>query len=280
MCKLLKYEFRKALTAMLILLGGTLAAEVYFLYGIRVMEEKPEHLGISVLVLMLLALVVYIFVLVRGVVSYSGELKSRSSYLIFMTPNSTRKIVASKFLFTLILCAIFGGLFAVLGLVDIRLLLVEIGEYEAFIQALNEMLLTLGVHTDQIIVGAVFTVLLMGLSMLSFFAVAYLAITLSHTLFRDKKWRWVMALIFYFVINYALNAISTLFPMMYTSLQVYTGPAAMYTAEGELVIPEPDYAELFRTMFVFLLPQAVISLLTIIGSLFGCAWMLEKKVSL
>ena len=280
MLNLLKYEFRKALTAMLILLGGTLAAEAYFLYGLRVMEEKPEHLAISMLVLLLLSLVVYIFVLVRGVASYSGELKSRSSYLIFMTPNSTRKIMASKFLFTLILCIIFGGLFALIGFVDFRMLLEAAGEYEEFIEALNDMLMAMGVHTDQLIVGIVFTVILMGLSMLSFFAVAYLAITLSHTLFRDKKWRWVMALIFYFVISYALNTISTLFPMMYTSLQIYTGPAVMYTAEGEMVIPEPDYAELFRTMFTFLLPQAVISLLTIVGSLFGCAWMLEKKVSL
>lgn len=280
MLNLLKYEFRKALTAMLILLGGTLAAEAYFLYGMRVMEEKPEHLAISMLVLLLLSLVVYIFVLVRGVASYSGELKSRSSYLIFMTPNSTRKIMASKFLFTLILCIIFGGLYALIGFVDFRMLLEAAGEYEEFIEALNDMLMAMGVHTDQLIVGIVFTVILMGLSMLSFFAVAYLAITLSHTLFRDKKWRWVMALIFYFVINYALNTISTLFPMMYTSLQIYTGPAVMYTAEGEMVIPEPDYAELFRTMFTFLLPQAVISLLTIVGSLFGCAWMLEKKVSL
>lgn len=280
MLNLLKYEFRKALTAMLILLGGTLAAEAYFLYGMRVMEEKPEHLAISMLVLLLLSLVVYIFVLVRGVASYSGELKSRSSYLIFMTPNSTRKIMASKFLFTLILCIIFGGLYALIGFVDFRMLLEAVGEYEEFIEALNDMLMAMGVHTDQLIVGIVFTVILVGLSMLSFFAVAYLAITLSHTLFRDKKWRWVMALIFYFVINYALNTISTLFPMMYTSLQIYTGPAVMYTAEGEMVIPEPDYAELFRTMFTFLLPQAVISLLTIVGSLFGCAWMLEKKVSL
>lgn len=276
MCKLLKYEFRKALTAMLILLGGTLAAEAYFLYGIRVMEEKPEHLGISVLVLMLLALVVYIFVLVRGVVSYSGELKSRSSYLIFMTPNSTRKIVASKFLFTLILCAIFGGLFAVLGLVDIRLLLVEIGEYEAFIQALNEMLLTLGVHTDQIIVGAVFTVLLMGLSMLSFFAVAYLAITLSHTLFRDKKWRWVMALIFYMVINYAISFVNSLFPMVYTALHVLDAPGVNKIAAAYELDTTPD----FSFLLVYIVPQTLISLATILGSLFGCAWMLEKKISL
>lgn len=282
MLKLIKYEFRKALTAMLILLGGTLAAEVYFLYGMNVMEEKPEHLAISMIVLMLLSLAVYIFVLVRGVASYSGELKSRSSYLIFMTPNSTRKIMASKFLFTLILCILFGGLYALLGFVDLRMVLEAAGEYEEFLEALNEMLLMMGIHTDQLIVGIVFTVFLMGLSMLSFFAVAYLAITLSHTLFRDKSWRWVMALIFYFIINYALNTISTLFPLMYTSLQVFTGPdmTVLYGMGTETVVAEPDFAELFGMMFTFLLPQAVISLLTIVGSLFGCAWMLEKKVSL
>ena len=39
--------------------------------------------------------------------------------------------------------------------------------------------------------------MLVLLSLLTFFAMAYFAITLSHTLFRDKKWRtWVALLIF------------------------------------------------------------------------------------
>lgn len=276
MLKLIKYEFRKALTAILIMLGITAAAQGYFLAGLYVLEDWELHSVIAAMLLMFASMAAYIFVLVRGVASYSGELKSRSSYLIFMTPHSTRKIMASKFLFTLILCAIFGGLYAVLGLLDFRLLLERLGEYEEFLAELNEMLVQLGIHTDQIAFGAVFTVVYMALSMLSFFAVAYLAITLSHTFFRDKKWRWVMALVFYMVINYAISYISSLFPMVYTALNVMDAAGVNKIAAAYELDTTPDLSELL----IFLVPQTLVSLATILVSLFGCAWMLEKKISL
>lgn len=276
MCKLIKYEFRKALTAILVMLGVTAAAQGYFLVGLYLLEDWEMHSVIAAMLLMLGSMVAYIFVLVRGVASYSGELKSRSSYLIFMTPHSTRKIMASKFLFTLILCAIFGGLYTVLGFLDVRLLLEKLGEYEDFLSELNEVLVELGIYTDQIAFGAVFTVVYMALSMLSFFAVAYLAITLSHTFFRDKKWRWIMALIFYLVINYAISFISSLFPMVYTALNVVDAAGVNKIAAAYELDTTPDLSELL----IFLVPQTLVSLATILGSLFGCAWMLEKKISL
>ena len=184
--------------------------------------------------------------------------------------------MASKFLFTLILCAIFGGLYALLGLLDIRLLLERLGEYEEFLTELNEMLTELGIHTDQIAFGAVFTVIYMALSILSFFAVAYLAITLSHTFFRDKKWRWVMALIFYLVINYAISFVSSLFPMVYTALNVMDAAGVNKIAAAYNLDTTPNLSELL----IFLVPQTLVSLATILVSLFGCAWMLEKKISL
>lgn len=280
MLKLLKYEFRKGLTSLLVMLGVTLAAEAYFLISLGQWQEHGEHLGISILLLSLLSLAVYIFVLVRGVTSYSGELKNRCAYLIFMTPHSTRKIMASKFIFTILLCVLFGGLYTALGYLDMRLLLVEMGEYEAFIREMNQMLAAMGLHTDQLIIAAVFTVIYMLLSMLSFFAVAYLAVTLSHTLFRDKSWRWLMAVIFYLIINYALSFISSLFPMVYGSLQIITEADMMALYGVNPVTYETDFSQTFSTLAVFLIPQAVISLATILASLFGCAWMLEKKVSL
>ena len=276
MLKLLKYEFRKAMTAMLIMLGITAAAQGYFLAGLYVLDDWELHSVIAAMLLMFASFAAYIFVLVRGVASYSSELKSRSGYLIFMTPHSTRKIIASKFLFTLILCAIFGGLYALLGFLDFRLLLEKLGEYEEFLTELNEMLTDLGIYTDQIAFGAVFTVIYMALSMLSFFAVAYLAITLSHTFFRDKRWRWVMALIFYLVINYAIGFVSSLFPMVYTALNVMDAAGVNKIAAAYELDTTPDLSELL----IFLVPQTLVSLATILVSLFGCAWMLEKKISL
>ena len=276
MLKLIKYEFRKGLTAICIMLGITLAAQGYFLAGLYLLEDWELHTVIAAMLLLFASFAAYIFVLVRGVASYSGELKSRSSYLIFMTPHSTRKIMASKFLFTLILCALFGGLYIVLGLVDFRLLLEKLGEYQAFLLELNAVLAEYGIHTDQIAFGALFTAGYMALSMLSFYAVAYLAITLSHTFFRDKKWRWLMALVFYLVLNYGISFVSSLFPMVYTALNVMEEAGIARIAAAYNLDTTPDLS----VLLVYIVPQTLVSAATILVSLFGCAWMLEKKISL
>ena len=276
MFKLLKYEFRKGLTSILVMLGITAALQGYFLYGLFSWADDGVHTIIAASLLMLMSLAVYIFVLVRGVTSYSGELKSRSAYLIFMTPHSTRKIIASKFLFTLVLSAIFGGLYIGLGALDVGLLLNELGELEEFLGMFQQAMQELGVRVDQIVLAVVFTVIYMVLSMLSFFAVAYLAVTLSHTLFRDKSWRWVMAILFYFMINYGIGLINSIFPTVYMSLRFMEAPGVGNLAAAYGIQTAPNFADLL----ILVVPQALVSLATVILSFFGCAWMLDTKVSL
>lgn len=276
MFKLLKYEFRKGLTAMLVMLGVTAALEAYFLYGLYSGPENEVHAALAAMLLVFMTFAMYVFVLIRGVTSYSGELKSRSSYLIFMTPNSTRKIMASKFLYPLVLGTVLAAFYVALGALDISLLLQHLGEWEAFIGELQEFLKEMGVHADQVIFGAVFAVIYMLLSVLSFFAVAFLAVTLSHTFFRDKSWRWLMALLFYIGINYAISAVNGLFPAVYSSLHVMDarGVANIVAAYGIDTTPE------FSELLIFIVPQALVSLAVVLISFFGCSWMLEKKVSL
>lgn len=276
MLKLLKYEFRKGLTSLLVMLGVTGALEAYFLFGLYSGEQNEVHAIIAAMLLMLMTFAMYVFVLIRGVTSYSGELKSRSSYLIFMTPNSTRKIIASKFIYTLVLGALLAAVYIALGALDISLLLRHLGEWEEFIEAFWETMKELGVHLDQIIFGGVFAVIYLTLSVLSFFAVAYLAVTLSHTFFRDKSWRWLMAVVFFLGINYAIGAINSLFPAVYSSLHVMDAPGVANITAAYGIDTTPEFADLLP----LLLPQALVSLATILISFFGCSYMLEKKISL
>lgn len=276
MFKLLKYEFRKGLTSILVMLGVTAALEAYFLYGLFSWQDEGAHAIIAASLLMFMALAVYIFVLVRGVTSYSGELKSRSAYLIFMTPHSTRKIIASKFLFTFVLSVLFGGLYIGLGALDVGLLLQEMGELEEFLAMFGEAMKELGIRVDQIVLAGVFSVMYMLLSMLSFFAVAYLAVTLSHTLFRDKSWRWVMAILFFWMINYGIGLINTIFPTVYVNLRFTEMPGMSNLAAAYGIQTGPTFTDLL----VLMVPQALVSLATVVVSFFGCAWMLDKKVSL
>ena len=258
MLKLVKYEFRKSLTALMTLLGLTAGLEAYFLAALFL--DKENHLFIAMLLMMLCAYAVAVYVFVRGVTSYSGELKSRSAYLIFMTPNSTLKIMGSKFLYTFVNGLLFAALYGGLGLLDMNLFLRRYHRYEAFWGAARNFLTAYGVHVDQIALG-----------LLAVIALAYLAITLSHTLLRDRKGRGLVALLIFFLLNWLVNWFSGLFPSALDLLVVYDGDMAQVT--GQVIATS-------REVLLSMLPAALISLGVIVLSWLGCAWMLERKVSL
>lgn len=275
MLKLLKYEFRKAQSAFLTLLGLTAALELYFLYALY--QRKEDHMAISMVLLVLCAYAVAIFVFVRGVTSYSGELKSKSSYLIFLTPNSTLKIMGSKYLYTFVNGLFFAALFAVLAGFDFLLGLQRFGEYEDFLEGMQALLRMNGVYVDQILYGVLFIVAYAFLSILSTIAVAYFAITIGHTLFRDKKWRWVPSLVLFFALVWAINWICGQFPSAWDEL-VMIDPTRSATSTEVTVQVTADAFQ--KVIIPSLLPTAGVSVVTIVASLFGCSALLEHKVSL
>lgn len=276
MGKLLKYEFRKGLTGLLIMLGVTAALEGYFLYGLYINAEDGWHAAIAAMLLVFMTMAMSVFVLIRGVTSYSGELKSRSAYLVFMTPHSTRKIVASKFLYTFVLGLLMAAIYGALGLMDIGLLLHEFGELEEVLSTINDAMAQLGFHLEQYVFAAILGLLMVMLYALSFCAAAYLAVTISHTLFRDKSWRWLAALGLFWLLMQGVSAVYGLFPSPFDALVYQTAPGLANVSAAYDIKLTPE----LRDLLPALAPHALTSVCVILASLFGCAWMLEKKVSL
>lgn len=91
MWKLLKYEFRRARTSLLTVLGVIAVLEMYFLISLGV--DHMEHVVIAAVLMMFATYGAAVYIFVRGVASYASELKAKSAYLIFMTPNSGLKIM-------------------------------------------------------------------------------------------------------------------------------------------------------------------------------------------
>lgn len=271
MLKLLKYEFRKAQSTFLALLGMTAALEAYFLISLKL--RRTGHVAASVSLLMLCAMAVAAFVFIRGITSYSGELKNRSSYLIFMMPNSALKIVASKFLYTFVNGLALAALYACLAAFDLGMVGVEYYDYKSLFSGIQSLLRSAGVYVDQMLYGALFIALYTFLSMLSTIAEAYFAITLSHTLFRDKKWRWMPSLALFLALAYGVSRLCGLFPSALDRLVVIDDGA--YEHHFEIA------SDAFRQVVLpSLLPTAGVSLAVIVASMFGCAALLERKVSL
>ena len=268
MWKLLKYEFRRSCTALLTMLGVVGVVEVYFLVAMGM--HHMEHVAIASLLMLLATYVAMLFVFIRGVTSYSSELKAKSAYLIFMTPNSGLKIMGSKYLYTFVNGLLIGAICGGLGLLDLSLVMDEQDDWQRMLHVFDIFLNGQGIQTGQILLAVVFYVALGILSLLSFFAMAYFAITLSHTLFRDKKWRMWVALVIFVAVAWGLSYLQGLLPNPVEKLVINTATSA----NAEITIA--TYSDLIPQM----IPYALFDLAVVLLSLFGCGWMLDKKVSL
>lgn len=270
MLKLIKYEFRKALTGLLVLLSAVAACEAYFLVSLAL--DNMDHVAIATLLLVMGAYALMIFMFVRGLTTYSNELKNRSAYLIFMTPNSGLKIMASKYLYTFVNGLLLGAVMLLLVWLDVSLFLRHNGVVEPMFALISQTLSLYGVHLDQFGLYLLIMSLYGVLSLLSFFALAYFAITLSCTLFRDKKWRGVVSLAIFLALDFLVGKINGLFPSAAERL----APLEILSASG--VVEEAIHT--LPALLPLLIPSACVSLVCLTASVLACGWMLDKKVSL
>ena len=126
------------------------------------------------------------------------------------------------------------------------------------------------------IYGAVAVALYVLLSILSFASLTYVAVTLSNTLFRDRKWRGVVTLVIFFGLNWLLSKVSGMLPSALNELVVVENAGAAKISAYYGLQTTPTFNDILRAM----LPSAGLSLAVVVASMLGCGWMLDKKVSL
>lgn len=152
MWKLLKYEFRRARTSLLTVLGVIAVLEMYFLISLGV--DHMEHVVIAAVLMMFASYGAAVYIFVRGVASYASELKAKSAYLIFMTPNSGLKIMGSKYLYTFVNGILLGSVCGALGALDLSLIMMHEDDWQSFLRMMDIFLrVNQGVQTGQIVSG-------------------------------------------------------------------------------------------------------------------------------
>ena len=100
MFKLTKYELRKTRATLVIAAVCFAILELAYIIGLALHKENLA--GGSASFLILFACFSYFFFLVLAIMNYSKEMNSKSSYLIFMTPNTPLSILSAKMLMILL----------------------------------------------------------------------------------------------------------------------------------------------------------------------------------
>ena len=256
MLKMIKYEFRKNLTSLVIMFATLILCELYFIFAYA--SENETHVLISVFLLAVLGMICYGFVIIFGIKAYNNDLKEKSGYLVFMAPISYYSIIGAKLLATLItglaLVVVLGFFFVT----DYSMIMHMLG-----LDGLTEMLTQLfemnNINLGSLLLQGLVMIILFLINFFTTMTIAYFSITLSSTILRNKKGKGFMSTVIFFVILFLMAKISSVI-----------SPEAAASAE----------AMEFSEIIVMNLPEIIESVIFMIGSFLGTAGLLNKEINL
>ena len=207
MINLLKYEFKKTLFGKLIMLGITAIAEIMFLYGVFTKSDKWTTGGITFLIVCALTGLFYIGI--ETLTTFHKDLNTKQSYMLFLTPNRSHKILGAKVLENAVSILMTGGFFAALTAIDVMLMLTYTNGLEELLKVLNNMLSSiLNYNIDWSTAVMLFVSVI--LSWLMAISTGYLAIVLCATVLAGKKISGLASFALFVFLNYVITRFSDL----------------------------------------------------------------------
>lgn len=246
MFKLMKYEFRKQMLSKIIILITLAILECYFIYGI--MAENETATGISIGLFTFIAIAATVFVSFECIITFSNDLKTKQSYMLFLTPNTSYTIVGAKVITAILQIILTSAAFVAIIIANVGFIAVRYDEVDAVIQGIQEMAKQLfGANLDLGYIISTFIFLV--LNWVSVVMLAMLAITLSSTFLANSKLKGLVSVIIFFLLNFVLSKGYGFFL-------------------PDMVIGQNDFF------------AADLAVLVVVGlTYFATAWMLDKKVS-
>ena len=153
MLKLSKYEFRKNRNFLLVIGIVFALLEIYFLAGIFMKDSGNS--ARALVFLFICAVVCFFSVFILAISNYSKELNSKSSYLIFMTPNTSLNIIFSKMFTILIIGLVSMTIICVTGYIDWKLLCQTFPDVELAADTVQSLFILSGTNSGSIIFGII-----------------------------------------------------------------------------------------------------------------------------
>ena len=210
MLKLMKYELRKTWFTKAILLAVTAAVEAFFLYGLY--GEKEDMAAGGAFILLLLAFGGVLVIGLESVITLHRDMNTKQSHMLFMTPNSSYKILGAKVLECSLSILLTGAFFFALGLLDVTLLFSHFGELDRLWDFFRQMMSTLGMKAE---INR-YSMLSFGLATLtewlSTVGMAFLADTVSSALLKGRKANGLLAFLIFIALSLLLAWIEHFVP--------------------------------------------------------------------
>ena len=212
MLKLMKYEVRKTMFSKVIILIITALAEIAYLIG--VFAKKEDIMAWGIMGLTMCALIGIFYIGIESLIVFHRDLNTKQSYMLFLTPNSSYRILGAKVLENGIAIFVAGAFFALLAALDITIGILYIGGLKEFIDTIQEVIrhvqLQIEIYPEQILM--VFFVTLS--SWLLMIVTGYLAIVLSATVLAGKRFSGLLSFALYLLLFGVSGKLIDLVPEM------------------------------------------------------------------
>ncbi|MCR4851746.1 MAG: hypothetical protein K5870_10860 [Lachnospiraceae bacterium] len=228
MLNLLKYEFRKTLGVKAIILVLTAVLEIVFLIGLYGEFDAP--LGIGAGLLFTTASVGVIVIGIYSIILLRNDLNTKQSYMLFMTPNNSYKILGAKVIECGLSIFIIGMFFTALGFLDLMLVSQKFGEIEEFFEVIKLMFSEIADFSASTLFSTALSVMT---SWLFSVVTAFFAVVLSATFLNGKKFNGLISLVIFIAISLLVGYIFNKLPF---DNDIYDMKMALITA-GFYIIP-------------------------------------------
>ena len=203
MMKRLKYEGRKTRFVKLILLVIAALLEGAFLYAFY--AEKWDTMAVITLLLTITAFSGIVLVGIQSLVTLHRDMNTKQGYMLFMTPNSTYKILGAKVAECGLTLLVLGAVGLGLGALDFSMVEKEVQFVSSLLKSFNPDL----VPSFSNIAAMLFN-LLCGL--LCSVIAAYFADVISSALLNGKKGNLLITFALYLLLNYVIRKLMLLIP--------------------------------------------------------------------
>ncbi|MCR5580021.1 MAG: hypothetical protein K6F66_00390 [Pseudobutyrivibrio sp.] len=206
MFNLIKYELRKTMNIKGIFLVLLALSEIVYLIGLY--GDNDETLAMGMMILMLVAFAGIITIGIHSIKLLSNDLNTKQSYMLFMTPNSSYKILGAKMIENTLSLLIAGAVIIVIAMVDLTALVTKYGELTDVVSFFNMFL----DDTMQINAPAAITSFLAALvNWIYIVTVAFFAVVISATFLNGRKFNGLISFLIFIVVNtvvgHVVNAI-------------------------------------------------------------------------
>lgn len=248
MLKLMKYEFKKQAMTKVIMLILIAVIEVVFLIGVAV-KTNENLIMVPMIIMIFFTVVAIFFVSVESIFTFSNDLKTKASYMLFMTPHSSYTIIGAKLLVAFITLFLTGMVLLFLNAGNFVLLGIRLEGFASMRDAIA-MLLREVWHIEIDFYDVFRLILDMLVGFATFITTAFVSITISATILADKRFKGFVS----FVIFIILNLIFTIITNKILVTDIWSNS--------------------------YFLISMGINLIFLLATYFGTAWLLKKKINL